>query len=192
MSCMIAAVVWLVIYPYDMSGGNEQALRDDLSLTSLSMHAVNVVAMFVEFGLDSLFIHPHHFGLVIAWAMLYALFNGMQALWTNDTIYYFTDFTIAKSPLVAVALTLLLGVTFAAICRASEFKRQLILRQDDLISPEAARAFLPAGARMLAPARGAAVPADEDGMQDYMLHAALDSVQVSSRQWPMGRNSQST
>eukprot|EP00965_Chrysotila_dentata_P252016 6210430-Pleurochrysis_carterae.AAC.3 len=43
MSVLIAAVVWLVIYPYDQKMNNEIALRADLSLTSLSMHAANVL-----------------------------------------------------------------------------------------------------------------------------------------------------
>jgi hypothetical protein len=34
--------------------------------------------MLIEFALDALHVTPGHVGLVIAWGMLYALFNGLQ------------------------------------------------------------------------------------------------------------------
>ena len=50
-----------------------------------------------------------HAGLVLAWGMLYALFNGLQAYWTHDTVYFFMDFTIAKAPAVTLTLNLILS-----------------------------------------------------------------------------------
>eukprot|EP00965_Chrysotila_dentata_P246651 6207288-Pleurochrysis_carterae.AAC.2 len=33
--------------------------------------------------------------------MLYALFDGLQAVWTEDTIYFFMDFTVKHAPRTA-------------------------------------------------------------------------------------------
>ena len=59
--------------------GNMFGVQSDLSLTSLTMHALNVVFMLTEFALDALLVEPRHVGLVVAWASLYGLFNGLQA-----------------------------------------------------------------------------------------------------------------
>ena len=51
-----------------------------LSLTSITMHALNVVFMLAEFALNGLLVEAWHFGLIVAWASLYGLFNGLQAI----------------------------------------------------------------------------------------------------------------
>ena len=94
MSAMVAAVVWLVLYPSDANAA--RALERYTNLTSLTMHAANLVFMLLEFALDALHVDVRHVGLVVAWGMLYALFNGLQA-WLvapHDIVYFFMDFTL--------------------------------------------------------------------------------------------------
>ena len=79
MAAMITLVVWLVLYPYDAE--HDPSLywySRYTNLTSLTMHGMNLVFMLLEFGLDALHLEPGHFGLVLGWGMLYALFNGLQ------------------------------------------------------------------------------------------------------------------
>ena len=132
MSAMITLVVWLVLYPYDVLNG-EPAFRlaGYTNLTSLTMHVGNFVFMLIEFGLDALHLTPGHFGLVLFWGMLYALFNGLQAYWTHDTVYFFMDFTLAKTPFVALGLTVLMFTVFAGACALSRLKWRLVLGQRD-------------------------------------------------------------
>ena len=59
--------------------------------------------------------------------MLYALFNGLQAFWTHDTVYFFMDFTLAKTPFVAAGLTALMALVWATTCALSAFKWRLLL-----------------------------------------------------------------
>ena len=80
---------------------------------------------------------PGHVGLVLAWAMLYAFFNGLQAFWTHDPIYFFTDFTLAKTPFVGAGLTLLMIVIFGAACALSRLKWRLLLGNDHPHNPQA-------------------------------------------------------
>ena len=63
-----------------------------LSLTSITMHALNVIFMLAEFALNGLLVEAWHLGLIVAWASLYGLFNGLQAILTHDTVYFFMDF----------------------------------------------------------------------------------------------------
>ena len=130
MSVLIAVVVWLVIYPNDAAiaerTGDTTELRRDLSLTSLSMHGANVLFMSLEFFLDALLVAPRHLGLVVSWAMLYGLFNGLQAYWTGDAVYFFMDFTVKTSPLIGAGLTLVLCAAYAAVCVLSALKRRLL------------------------------------------------------------------
>lgn len=67
---------------------------------------------------------------VLAWSALYALFNGLQAFWTNDTVYFFMDFTLAKMPAVCFGLTLLMSAVWAAACGLSRLKWRLLLGAD--------------------------------------------------------------
>ncbi|KAL1530933.1 hypothetical protein AB1Y20_001824 [Prymnesium parvum] len=120
MSAMIAAVVWLVLYPYDQD--NHLTLLEYTNLTSLSMHGLNVCVLLLEFALDALDVRPEHVGLFTAWGMLYALFNGTQALWTHDTVYFFMDLTRLKTPLVALALACLMWCLFGGACLLSRLK----------------------------------------------------------------------
>lgn len=164
MAAMIALVVWLVLYPYDAMGGAEHPdatayrLSQYTNLTSLTMHAANLIFMLVEFGLDALHVAPGHMGLVVAWGMLYALFNGLQAYFTNDTVYFFTDFTLAKTPLVAVLLTSLMGAIFTSACALSRLKWRLLLGADHPRNPHAADAT---GCAACCASEGAAPPTDE-------------------------------
>ena len=128
MAAMITLVVWLILYPYDAE--HDPSLFWYVrytNLTSLTMHGMNLVFMLCEFAIDALHLEPSHFGLVLAWGMLYALFNGLQTFWTHDTVYFFMDFTIAKSPAVCVCLTLLMAIVFAAACALSRLKWRLLL-----------------------------------------------------------------
>ena len=88
MSFMIVAVVWLVLYPRDAAVNSSASViySQYTNLSSLTMHGANFVAMLAEFALDALHVEPGHLGLVLAWGALYALFNGLQAFWTNDTV----------------------------------------------------------------------------------------------------------
>ena len=61
------------------------------------------------------------------WGALYALFNGLQVFWTHDTVYFFMDFTLAKTPFVALGLTLLMVAVFAGTCALSRLKWRLVL-----------------------------------------------------------------
>ena len=83
--------------------------------------------MLIEFALDALHVTPGHVGLVLAWGMLYALFNGMQAIWSHDPIYFFCDFTLAKTPFVGVCLSLLMATIFRMACALSRLKWRLLL-----------------------------------------------------------------
>ena len=65
---------------------------------------------------------PDHLGLFIAWGMLYALFNGLQAFWTHDTVYFFFDLTLAKAPFVGAFLFCLMCAIFSATCALSRLK----------------------------------------------------------------------
>ena len=56
------------------------------------MHALNVIFMLAEFALNGLLVEAWHLGLIVAWASLYGLFNGLQAILTHDTVYFFMDF----------------------------------------------------------------------------------------------------
>ena len=112
------------------------------NLTSLTMHAANLVFMLVEFALDSMWITPAHIGLVLAWGMLYALFNGLQAYWTGDTVYFFMDFTLAKTPFVAFLLTLLMISIFHAACALSALKWRLLLGDRHPRNPHHAMAHM--------------------------------------------------
>lgn len=129
MSAMITAVVWLILYPYDLYDRNLPTfmLAKYTNLTSLTMHGANAVFMLIEFALDALHVTPGHFGLVLGWGMLYALFNGLQAHWTHDTVYFFMDFTLAKTPFVAVGLIFLLVGFFGLACLLSRLKWRLLL-----------------------------------------------------------------
>ena len=61
--------------------------------------------------------------------MLYALFNGLQAFWTGDTVYFFMDFTLAKAPIVAALLFCLMCLIFAGACGLSRLKWLLLGRR---------------------------------------------------------------
>ena len=111
---------------YDQSAG-PYVLARYTNLTSLTMHVANTIFMLSEFALDALHVTPGHFGLVLAWGMLYALFNGWQAVWTHDPVYFFMDFTLAKTPFVAVGLISLLMLVFGLACRLSKLKWRLLL-----------------------------------------------------------------
>ena len=51
MAAMIAAVVWLVLYPYEHD--NDTFSHAQITnLTSLTMHAANLAFMLIEFALD--------------------------------------------------------------------------------------------------------------------------------------------
>jgi len=91
------------------------------------MHGANFLFMLLEFGLDALHVEPAHFGLVLAWGMLYALFNGLQVYWTHDTVYFFMDFTLAKTPFVAVGLTVLMAAVYAVAVLLSRLKWRMLL-----------------------------------------------------------------
>ena len=58
--------------------------------------------------------------------MLYGLFNGLQAYWTGDAVYFFMDFTVKTSPLIGAGLTLVLCAAYAAVCVLSALKRRLL------------------------------------------------------------------
>ena len=75
-----------------------------LSLTSITMHALNVIFMLAEFALNGLLVEAWHLGLVVAWASLYGLFNGLQSILTHDTVYFFMDFSVVWAPAVMCAL----------------------------------------------------------------------------------------
>ena len=94
----------------------------DLSLTSIAMHAVNVLVMLAEFSFNALAVRADSLGLLLSWSALYGLFNGLQAIWTWDPVYFFMDFTIAKTPFVALGLTILLCAIFAATVGLSALK----------------------------------------------------------------------
>ena len=143
LSVVIAAIVWLVIYPFDLSNGNPVRIAGDLNLTSLTMHAANVAMMFLEFCLNGLLLNPEHVGLVIAWAMLYGVFNGLQAVWTQDPVYFFMDLTQEKTPLVALALTALLCASFYVACAFSALKKRLMHNPPGAAWGEACRAAAP-------------------------------------------------
>ena len=49
-------------------------------------------------------------------------------MWTHDTVYFFMDFTLAKTPLVGAALLLLMLVLFRAVCLLSSLKWAIIRR----------------------------------------------------------------
>ena len=112
------------------------------NLTSLTMHAANLVFMLVEFALDSMWITPAHIGLVLAWGMLYALFNGLQVYWTGDIVYFFMDFTLAKTPFVAFFLTVLMICIFHAACALSALKWRLLLGDRHPRNPHHAMAHM--------------------------------------------------
>ena len=144
MAAMIAMVVWLVLYPYEEASLTDHTTYHDpnslskyTNLTSLTMHGANLLFMLIEFALDSLHVTPGHIGLVLAWGMLYALFNGLQVFWTNDTVYFFMDFTLAKTPFVAVALTLLMCLIFGLMCCLSIVKWRLLLGRNHPSNPHA-------------------------------------------------------
>lgn len=65
-------------------------------------------------------------GLVVAWGMLYGLFNGLQVYWTGDEVYFFMDFTVKSTPFIAVGLTAILGVSYGVACGLSWLKWQLM------------------------------------------------------------------
>ena len=99
------------------------------------MHAVNVLVMLVEFSLNALAVRADSLGLLLSWSALYGLFNGLQAIWTWDPVYFFMDFTIAKTPFVALGLTILLCAIFAATVGLSALKV-------NAASPRRRRSFL--------------------------------------------------
>ena len=76
-----------------------------LSLTSITMHALNVIFMLAEFALNGLLVEAWHLGLVVAWASLYGLFNGLQSILTHDTVYFFMDFSLLWMPVICLGLT---------------------------------------------------------------------------------------
>jgi hypothetical protein len=145
MSAMITAVVWLVLYPYDLYDRSFPTfmLAKYTNLTSLTMHGANAVFMLIEFALDALHVTPGHFGLVLGWGMLYALFNGLQAHWTHDTVYFFMDFTLAKTPFVAVGLICLLMAFFGLACLLSRLKWRLLLGKGHPQDPHLGDAVTP-------------------------------------------------
>ena len=131
MSAMITMVVWLVLAPYDaLTNPSLYWYNRYTNLTSLTMHGINFIFMLLEFGLDALHIEAGHVGLVLAWGMLYALFNGLQAYWTHDPVYFFMDFAHLKAPLVAAALSLLMGLIFYGSVLLSRFKWRVLLGRD--------------------------------------------------------------
>lgn len=136
MSAMITLVVWLVLAPYDAA--HDPSLywyARYTNLTSLTMHGVNLIFMLLEFGLDALHVEPAHFGLVLAWGMLYALFNGLQAYWTHDTVYFFMDFTLVKTPFVAAALIVLMAAVFGVAVLLSRLKWRVLLGEGHARDP---------------------------------------------------------
>jgi hypothetical protein len=126
MSILVAVVVWLVIFPYDVQIGDAGQLARDLGATSLSMHALNVLAMLAEFCLDRLLLDPRNFGLLLSWAAAYCLFDGMQPAPT----YFFMDFSLAKTPLVALGLTAVLLLVFGGCALLSDAKARLMAHAD--------------------------------------------------------------
>ena len=100
------------------------------------------VFMLIEFGLDALHVTPSHAGLVLAWGMLYALFNGLQAVWTHDPVYFFMDFSLAKTPFVAVGLMALLLLFFGLACQLSRLKWYLLLGKAHPRNPHGAGSAL--------------------------------------------------
>jgi hypothetical protein len=130
MSVLVAMVVWLAIYPNAVAvaaaTGDASGQIAVLSLTSITMHALNVIFMLVEFSLNALFVEPWHVGLVVAWGSLYGVFNGLQANFTGDTVYFFMDFSVMWMPATVAGLTAILLLLHSAICLLSKAKHCLL------------------------------------------------------------------
>ena len=109
-----------------------------LSLTSITMHALNVIFMLAEFALNGLLVEAWHLGLVVAWASLYGLFNGLQSILTHDTVYFFMDFSLLWMPVICLGLTCVVLAVHGVACALSLCKRRLLLdaqRDRELLAP---------------------------------------------------------
>jgi len=131
MTMLVAVVVWFAIYPNAVSvaeqTGDYSGQLAVLSLTSITMHALNVIFMMVEFALNGLLVEAWHFGLIVAWASLYGLFNGLQAVFTGDTVYFFMDFSLIWMPVICLVLTSVVLVVHGIACVLSVCKRKLLM-----------------------------------------------------------------
>lgn len=58
--------------------------------------------------------------------MLYGLFNGLQAYWTGDDVYFFMDFTVKSTPLIAIGLSGILCCSYGVACTLSALKWKLM------------------------------------------------------------------
>ena len=70
------------------------------------------------------------------------LFNGLQVYWTGDIVYFFMDFTLAKTPFVAFFLTVLMICIFHAACALSALKWRLLLGDRHPRNPHHAMAHM--------------------------------------------------
>ena len=147
-----------------------------LSLTSITMHALNVIFMLAEFALNGLLVEAWHLGLVVAWASLYGLFNGLQSILTHDTVYFFMDFSLIWMPAVVVALTSVVLAVHGVACALSVCKRRLLMdaqRARELLEegPSSPRA-VPRAARSREGDKGGGAAGEggpEDGARSYLL-----------------------
>ena len=57
----------------------------------------------VEFALNGLLVEAWHFGLIVAWASLYGLFNGLQARHLLRRLYLLLTNMAMAQPTVAAA-----------------------------------------------------------------------------------------
>jgi hypothetical protein len=140
-----------------------------LSLTSITMHALNVVFMLAEFALNGLLVEAWHFGLIVAWASLYGLFNGLQAVFTGDTVYFFMDFSLLWMPVVCLVLTSVVLTVHGVACALSVCKRRLLMdaqRAGELLEewPSSPRASSRRATRLRDDEAGR-----EDGARSYLL-----------------------
>lgn len=173
MTMLVAVVVWFAIYPNAVSvaqqTGDYSGQLAVLSLTSITMHALNVVFMLAEFALNGLLVEAWHFGLIVAWASLYGLFNGLQAILTHDTVYFFMDFSLLWMPVVCLVLTSVVLTVHGVACALSVCKRRLLMdaqRAGELLEewPSSPRASSRRATRLRDGEAGR-----EDGARSYLL-----------------------